>query len=201
MKYAYPQDPTHAVSAIRRYDESSDSSTSQSSLERQQDIAVVGETVPMIFCHRFDWGGQLGTNGGVWISPRLIQLGIEQTDLSMMYLLSQGKVTGLKTDNTYWGYSKLKSRDPSAQMCYAYESVPSCLDLDYDPGGSLSWTTTQTSGGPSWAASASFTQQCHQTYCHFCIDIAYKAAGNSRGSTNLLFYGMTAMANTEPEWC
>ena len=44
MKYAYPQDPTHAVSAIRRYDESSDSSTSQSALERQQDIAVVGET-------------------------------------------------------------------------------------------------------------------------------------------------------------
>jgi hypothetical protein len=158
MKYAYPQDPTHAVSAIRRYDESSDSSTSQSSLERQQDIAVVGETVPMIFCHRFDWGGKLGTNGGVWISPRLIQLGIETTNLSMMYLLSQGKVAGLKTDNTYWGYSKLKDRDPSAQMCYAYEAVPSCLDLDYDPGGSLSWTTTQTSGGPSLSgASGSFT--------------------------------------------
>ena len=149
MKYAYPQDPTHAVSAIRRYDESSDSSTSQSSLERQQDIAVVGETVPLIFCHRFDWGGELGTNGGVWISPRLIQLGIETTNLSMMYLLSQGKVDGLKVDNTYWGYQKLQTRDPSAQMCYAYEAVPACLDLDYDPGGSLSWTTTQTNPGPN----------------------------------------------------
>ena len=158
MKYAYPQDPTHAVSAIRRYDESSDSSTSQSSLERQQDIAVVGETVPMIFCHRFDWGGDLGTNGGVWISPRLIQLGVETTNLSMMYLLSQGKVTGLKTDNTYWGYQKLKAVDSSAQMCYAYEAVPSCLDLDYDPGGSLSWTTTQTSGGPSLSGSGNSFQ-------------------------------------------
>ena len=49
QKYAYPQDPTHAISAIRRLDESSDSSTSQSNLERAQDIAVVGETVPMIF--------------------------------------------------------------------------------------------------------------------------------------------------------
>ena len=154
MKYAYPQDPTHAISAIRRLDESSDSSTSQSNLERQQDIAVVGETVPMIFCHRFNWGGSLGTNGGVWISPRLIQLGIEQADLSMMYLLSQGKVTGLKTNNTYWGYNKLKTVDSSAQMCYAYEAVPSCLDLDYDPGGSLSWTTTQTSGGPSLNSSS-----------------------------------------------
>ena len=149
MKYAYPQDPTHAVSAIRRYDESSDSSTSQSSLERQQDLAVVGETVPMIFCHRFDWGGELGENGGVWISPRLIQLGIEETSLSMMYSLSQGKVEGLETENTYWGYDKLTVRDPSAQMCYAYEAVPACLDLDYEPGGSLSWTTTQTSGGPN----------------------------------------------------
>jgi hypothetical protein len=156
VKYAYPQDPTHAVSAIRRYDESSDSSTSQSSLERQQDIAVVGETVPLIFCHRFDWGGELGTNGGVWMSPRLIQLGIETTNLSMMYLLSQGKVDGLKVDNTYWGYQKLQTRDPSAQMCYAYEAVPACLDLDYDPGGSLSWTTTQTSSGPSLYSGGTF---------------------------------------------
>ena len=160
MKYAYPQDPTHAVSAIRRLDESSDSSTSQSNLERQQDIAVVGETVPMIFCHRFNWGGQLGTNGGVWISPRLIQLGIEQTDLSMMYLLSQGKVTGLKTDNTYWGYNKLKNVDSSAQMCYRYEAVPSCLDLDYDPGGSISWTTTVTQGGPSGTGSFNTPNNC-----------------------------------------
>ena len=154
MKYAYPQDPTHAVSAIRRYDESSDSSTSQSALERQQDIAVVGETVPMIFCHRFNWGGKLGTNGGVWISPRLIQLGIETTNLSMMYLLSQGKVLGAKQSNTYWGYQKLNGVDSGATMRTAYEAVPSNLDLDYDPGGSLSWTTTQTSGGPSLSGSS-----------------------------------------------
>ena len=184
MKYAYPQDPTHAVSAIRRYDEASDSSTSQSSLERQQDIAVVGETVPMIFCHRFDWGGQLGTNGGVWISPRLIQLGVETTNLSMMYLLSQGKVTGLKTDNTYWGYSKLKSRDSSAQMCYAYEAVPSCLDLDYDPGGSLSWTTTQTSGGPSLSgASGTFStaDKCIKLVITFTADIRVQGSGTIIG--------------------
>ena len=149
MKYAYPQDPTHAVSAIRRYDESSDSATSQSSLERQQDIAVVGETVPFLFCHRFDWGGSYGTNGGVWISPRLIQLGITETDLSMMYLLSQGKVTGASVNSTYWGYQLLRSVDSSATMQTSYESVPSNLDLDYDPGGSLSWTTTNTSAGPN----------------------------------------------------
>ena len=184
MKYAYPQDPTHAVSAIRRYDESSDSSTSQSNLERQQDLAVVGETVPMIFCHRFDWGGDLGTNGGVWISPRLIQLGIETTNLSMMYLLSQGKVDGLKTDNTYWGYSKLTSRDPSAEMCYAYEAVPSCLDLDYDPGGSLSWTTTQTSSGPSLSGSGgsfSTAANCIKLVISFNSNIVVQGSGQIVG--------------------
>lgn len=149
MKYAYPQDPTHAVSAIRRYDESSDSSTSQSNLERQQDIAVVGETVPMVFCHRFDWGGDLGVNGGVWISPRLVQLGIKELDLNMMYLLSQGKLEGLKAENTYWGYRVLSEVDPDAQMCYAYEQVPPCLELDYDPGGNLSWTEIVQRPGPS----------------------------------------------------
>ena len=70
MKYAYPQNPTGSVTAIKRLDESSDSSTGQSNLERPQDIAVVGETVPLIFCQRRDWGGELGENGGVWLSPR-----------------------------------------------------------------------------------------------------------------------------------
>ena len=148
MKYAYPQNPTHAVSAIKRIDESSDSSTSQSNLERQQDIAVVGETVPLIFCERKDWGGDAGTNGGIWISPRLIQLGVKEFSLSMMYLLSQGKITGLTIDKVFWGYNKLADVDETATVELAYEQVPSNLSLDYDPGGSLSWTTTRTFAGP-----------------------------------------------------
>ena len=79
MKFAFPQDPTHAVSAMRRIDEAADTNAGQSDLERQQDIAVVGQTVPLIFCNRHEWGtdglGQeLGTNGGLWVSPRLIGL-------------------------------------------------------------------------------------------------------------------------------
>ena len=140
MKYAYPQNPTHAVSAIKRYDESADSSTSQANLERPQDIAVVGETVPLIFCERKDWGGELGENGGIWLSPRLVQLGVRQTDLSMMYLLSQGQVSAVDREKTFWGYNKIGDVEPDAQVCTAYEDVPACLDLDYDPGGSINWT-------------------------------------------------------------
>jgi hypothetical protein len=156
VKYAYPQNPTHAVSAIKRYDESADSSTSQSNLERPQDIAVVGETVPLIFCERKTWSSALGVNGGVWLSPRLIQLGIRQTDLSMMYLLSQGEVSAISRDKTFWGYNKVGNVDSGSQVCTAYEDVPPCLDLDYDPGGSIDWTETITRPGPS-PSSGGFT--------------------------------------------
>lgn len=162
MKYAYPQDPTHAVSAIRRYDESSDSATQQSNLERKQDIATVGETVPMLFCKRQDFGNKQGTNGGVWISPRLIQLGIEQDELSMMYLLSQGKVTGLSVSYIYWGYNKLRSVDSKAVFCTAYEAVPKCLDLDYKPGGSIGWTATTQVKGPSGTGSVTTADKCQK---------------------------------------
>ena len=116
MKYAYPQNPTHAVSAIKRFDESADSSTSQSNLERPQDIAVVGETVPLIFCERKTWSSALGVNGGVWLSPRLIQLGIRQTDLSMMYLLSQGEVSAISRDKTFWDITRLVMLTPAPSL-------------------------------------------------------------------------------------
>lgn len=181
MKFAYPQDPTHAVSAIRRYDESSDAATQQSNLERKQDIATVGETVPMLFCKRQNFGNQQGTNGGVWISPRLIQLGIEQNDLSMMYLLSQGRVEGLTRNNVYWGYSKLTSKDSSSQFCYAYEAVPSCLDLDYSPGGSISWTTTVQSGGPNGTGSFTTEDNCQKIVISWQSTITVSGSGTIVG--------------------
>ena len=181
MKFAYPQDPTHAVSAIRRFDESSDSATQQSNLERKQDIATVGETVPLLFCHRHDFGNQQGVNGGVWISPRLIQLGVERSDLSMMYLLSQGKVQGLSKDNVYWGYSKLTGKDSTAQFCFAYESVPSCLDLDYQPGGSISWTTTVNSSGPSGTGSFTTQANCQKIVINWQSTITVSGSGTIVG--------------------
>ena len=160
MKYAYPQNPTGAISAVRRYDEGADSTTIQSSLERQQMIAVVSETVPLLFCLRGDYGNEQGVQGGVWISPRLLQLGIQEARLSMMYLLSQGKVDGLNVNNVYWGYQKLLDVDPDASFCWAYEQIPACLDLDYTPGGSLNWNTTKTSPGPSGTGSFTTEPNC-----------------------------------------
>ena len=69
VKFAFPQDPTHAVSAMRALMKQADTQSGQSNLERPQDIAVVGQTVPLMFCNRHEWGldglGQeLGENGG-----------------------------------------------------------------------------------------------------------------------------------------
>ena len=199
MKYAYPQDPTTAISSIRRADEKASSTTQQSSLERQQDIAIVGQTVPLIFCNRFDWGSDLGENGGVWISPLLIQLGIEQTGLSMMYILSQGEVTGLKTDHTYWGYQKLNDLDPDASMCFAYEAVPACLDLDYVPGGSVSWDSTITGAGPSLGSKETtykLSSNCRKVTFTFESEIqvsgSYKKVDGYSGFTDLVYSDLRA---------
>ena len=65
-----------------------------------------------------------------------------------MYLLSQGEVSAISRDKTFWGYNKVGNVDSNSQVCTAYEDVPACLDLDYDPGGSIDWTETITRPGP-----------------------------------------------------
>ena len=106
VKYAYPQNPTNAVSAIKRFDESSDSSTSQSNLERPQDIAVVGETVPLSSASGRPGAAPLALMAVCGLAAT-VQLGIRQTDLSMMYLLSQGEVSAISRDKTFGGTTRL----------------------------------------------------------------------------------------------
>lgn len=148
MKYAYPQNATGAVNAIKRYDETIDVAEQQNQLDRKQTVASIGETVPMVFCDRGEFGNGQGVNGGVWMSPKLIQLGVNGQELSMMYLLGQGDLTGVSIDQVYWGYRKLKDADESAVFCTAYEIVPACVDLDYNPGGSIGWSYTRIIEGP-----------------------------------------------------
>jgi len=148
MKYAYPQNATGAVNAIKRYDETIDVAEQQNQLDRKQTVASIGETVPMVFCERGDFGNDQGENGGVWMSPKLIQLGVDGQELSMMYLLGQGDLTGVSIDQVYWGYRKLQDADESAVFCTAYEIVPACVDLDYNPGGSIGWSYTRIIEGP-----------------------------------------------------
>jgi hypothetical protein len=165
MKFAFPQDPSHAVNAMLRVDEAADTSSGQSNLQRQQDIAVVGQTVPLIFCNRHQWGtdvnGQeIGDNGGVWYSPRLIGLYPKALEANLLFLISSGEVEGLRIENVYYGYEKLETKtsddyvinengqvelDANGQpilqtvypyFAYAYEAIPPGIDSVYQPGGS-----------------------------------------------------------------
>ena len=165
MKFAFPQDPTHAVSAMRRIDEAADTQSGQSNLERQQDIAVVGQTVPLIFCNRHEWGvdglGQdLGENGGLWISPKLIGLYPKALEANLLFLVSSGEIRGMEIENVYYGYEPLEDKvsedyiinddgtivvdengNPVYQtvypyFAYAYEAIPPGIDSVYQPGGS-----------------------------------------------------------------
>ena len=115
------------------------------------------------------------------MSPRLIQLGIKQDKLSMMYLLSQGKITGLSRDNTFWGYTKLASKDSGSSFCYSYEAVPSCLDLDYDPGGSISWTTTVSSSGPNGTGQFVTEDKCQKIALNWQSTITVSGSGTIVG--------------------
>lgn len=165
MKFAFPQDPTHAVSAMRRIDEAADTQSGQSNLERQQDIAVVGQTVPLVFCNRHEWGldglGQeLGENGGLWISPKLIGLYPRALEANLLFLVSSGEIRGMEIGNVYYGYEPLEDKvsedyiinddgtievdadgNPVYQtvypyFAYAYEAIPPGIDSVYQPGGS-----------------------------------------------------------------
>lgn len=164
MKFVFPQDPSHSVSAMRRVDENADVNSGQSNRARQQDLAVVGQTVPMLFCNRHEWGtdvsGQeLGENGGVWYSPRLIGLYPKGLLANLLYLISSGEVKGMDIDDVYYGYDELTSLaiqdyvvddngnvvlnpdgTPKTELvepyfAYAYEDIPPGIDSIYQPGG------------------------------------------------------------------
>ena len=153
MKYAYPQNASQAIDAIRRQDELSDIAGREQQLDIRQEVASIGDTVPLIFCKRFDVGGGYGDVGGVWISPNLLQIGLDQTDVSLLYLLSQGKFAGIDSSLLYWGDEKLSEAEPNASSCMAYEQVPDCVDLSYEPGSTVSWSETFRQPGPSRAGS------------------------------------------------
>jgi hypothetical protein len=150
---------------MRRIDEAADTQSGQSNLERQQDIAVVGQTVPLVFCNRHEWGldglgQQLGENGGLWISPKLIGLYPKALEANLLFLVSSGEIRGMKIENVYYGYDKLETKvsedyvinengqvelDENGQpvlqtvypyFAYAYEAIPPGIDSVYQPGGS-----------------------------------------------------------------
>ena len=141
--YVYPQGPSAAISKLKRIDENA-SSNEPVQLDSQQEAAIIGETIPLIFGKRVD------DVGGMWVNPRLIQLGLKDDAFSLLYVLSQGRVVTLADTDTKYGSTDITEIDPHG-LCLAYQQMPDCVDIEYVPGGNLGWETTIISSGPSLA--------------------------------------------------
>jgi len=141
--YVYPQGPSAAISKLKRIDENA-SSNEPAQLDSQQEAAIIGETIPLIFGKRVD------DVGGMWVNPRLIQLGLKDDAFSLLYVLSQGRVVTLADTDAKYGSTAITEIDPHS-LCLAYQQLPDCVDIEYVPGGNLGWETTIISSGPSLA--------------------------------------------------
>lgn len=142
--YVYPQGPTAAVTRLKRIDEAA-SANEPTKLDSEQQVAIIGETIPLIFCKRTE-----DAKGGVWAQPRLIALGLENNVFSLLYVLTQGRIDDVPIADVKYGQTALSSIESNA-LCVAYQQIPGCVDIDQQPGGNLGWTDTVTSAGPSLA--------------------------------------------------
>jgi Putative phage tail protein len=132
MDRIYPQDASRALSAVQRRDETSRGVE----LERRQDLATVGDTVPLVFTR---WENNVG---GLWLATYLIRLGIRGREISLLYLLSQGRLGAIAADAIYYGGQRWNTL--SNVYCQGYEAIPPCVDIV--PGG-VAWEQTITSTG------------------------------------------------------
>ena len=157
--YVYPQGPSAPISRLKRVDEQA-SANEATKLDVQQEVAIIGETIPLIFGKRVTYENSNGdevTHGGCWTTPRLIALGLTNGKFSLMYVLTQGRLVNLPIADVKYGNTKLEEIDGNS-LCLGYQQIPDCVDIEYTPGGSLGWESTIISSGPSLSASQSEDQ-------------------------------------------
>jgi len=140
----YPQDASRALSVVQRRDEV----VNDNDLASRQLLGKIGDTVPLVFCHR------VNGVGGAWISPVLLQLGYVKPNISLMYLASQGRLGSIATGDVYYGAANYSSIT-GGLICSNYEAVPPCLDITAGSGGSVNWDQATSYPGPSLPGDAS----------------------------------------------
>ena len=133
----YPQDASRALTVVQRRDES----VNDNDLASRQLLGKIGDTVPLVFCERANGVG------GAWVSPVLLQLGYAKPNISLMYLVSQGRLGNIATGDVYYGAGNYTSIS-GGQICTGYEVVPPCLDIQAGSGGSVNWDQATSYPGP-----------------------------------------------------
>ena len=128
MSKVYGQNPTPAISGVRRQDEFAGSVTQQDSDQgRKQDVAQLGQTLPVVSCWRE------GGDGGVWISPRLVGLGFEGGYVHFAYIVSEGKTGQIRDEEIWVGQQRLYDILGGASS-YGYEELPNGSKVVNQPG-------------------------------------------------------------------
>ena len=177
--YVYPQGPSAPISRLKRVDEQA-SANEATKLDVQQEVAIIGETIPLIFGKRVTYTNSDGnevTHGGCWTTPRLIALGLTNGKFSLMYVLTQGRLVNLPIADVKYGSTKLEEIDGNS-LCLAYQQIPDCVDIEYTPGGSLGWESQIISSGPSLALDQSEGKLATWTSTTSkCIAIAFNFSG------------------------
>ena len=133
----YPQDASRALTVVQRRDES----VNDNDLASRQLLGKIGDTVPLVFCER------VSGVGGAWVSPVLLQLGYAKPNISLMYLVSQGRLGSIATGDVYYGAANYTTV-AGGQICSNYEAVPPCLDITAGGGGSVNWDQATSYPGP-----------------------------------------------------
>ena len=75
-----------------------------------------------------------------------------------MYLLSQGELSEVDTSDGC-GSTLLSGVDSESEACVAYEKVPDCIDLAYEPGSVVSWDEVIGNARRNWRCDADKTTQ------------------------------------------
>lgn len=79
----------------------------QQDLEREQNVATAGDTVPIVFCKR------ASSSGGAWVQPALIKQGSYNFKGTFLYAISQGSVVDSPQTYRTWVGDRIISHIPS----------------------------------------------------------------------------------------
>ena len=98
---ARPQPKSPPARAARKLDDSLLTGKKPSAdIDKKQQIATPGETIPIVFGKRvYDAGGDIG---GIWVQPSMVKAGTKLFLGSFLYAISQGKIVSTPVKYRAW---------------------------------------------------------------------------------------------------
>jgi hypothetical protein len=118
----YPQGPVTPISSTLRKDVETADALLRGGSDTTASVAAVGDTIPLVF------GQRVGGNGGVFISPPLVRVGVAnvagQVQFSQAAVLSDGELPAVSLSDIWQGGDQLSVAGSFATST-AYGSLPS----------------------------------------------------------------------------